>query len=395
DYHIVNRHYPAPFPCEDITGFKVGYDTINDVQISHGIDTKMPYLNFNGTLYQYGKLGSKQIDECLTESTLDTIYDLNNVYGIDEYSLYNYSNFENAHSDIDRYEILRHVHNLYQNKDSIAIVKILQDLKSICKKYNISEQLYPSKITNAILKQNLNKQQLVSVGFYDYKKNERIPSASDAVVEAPVDYSKPALPNPNEIKKNIEYNYSIDINSFSTITENVEKINEELGTNQIFKSNFWAIVFLSLGFSLFFVLVKYIQLKNLIIGIVIAAILMAIIGLFGIVNNISKEKSILALGVFYCTIIICVGLYVLYSNNVKKAIASKWMVSLYTSILCILPVSIILVREITSSEITVKCQSYTSTIYLYEFNPWQFLLSELIAVFFIFMWMRKIHAKVE
>jgi len=398
DYHIKNRNYPEPFPCEDITGFTIGYDTVDNVSISHGIDTKKPYLNFNGSLYQYGKLRSKDIDECHTEPTLDTIYDLNKIYGIDEYSLYNFSNFENTNNTVDIDYILKQVHHWYQNRDSIAIAKTIQDLKNICKKYNISEQLNPAKMTSAILKQNLNKQQLISAGFYDYKLNDGIPSSVDVATEATVVSASADTGNENNdnsIKKNIDYNYSIDMNSFATITENVEKINNDLGTNQIFKSNFWLVVFLSFGFALFFVMVKYIPLKELIIGIVIAAVLLAVVGLIAITNNINNERSTLSLGVFYSAVIICIGLYGIYSTNIKKALVSKWMVSFYTSILCIIPLTIVLVREITSSEVIAKCQTYTNTVYLYEFNPWQFLISALIAVFFIFKLMRRVHAKVE
>ena len=400
DYNISKRSYPDPFPFEDIKNITIGYDSINGVVRKYGTDYKQPYITLNGTDYQFGTKKEIRIDSCTTDIVLDKIYDVSKIYGISEYSLYNYSDFETRkrkYIDNDDdfmpeengYDNLALIHKWYQAKDSQAIAKTIQALKDICTKYKISEQLYPQKMANAILKQDLNKQELVRVGFYDYKKN----IASD------FDNSAPGIDDNNSGKgksfREIEYNYSVNITAFESLKNNVSTLKNRMGTNHILALELWIVLTVSLAFAMFLIMVKYIPLKDLIIGIFVAAVLATILTLFFTISNIYREKATLSISIIYAALIILVGLYGLFTKGIRKQLLTKWFIALVIAILGIFPMAWYFIRQSTAKEVYQKCQIYSDTVYLFEFKPWHFIVMELVATFIIFRLLRKLHGKAE
>ena len=403
DYLITKRSYPEPFPCAEISGFVVGYDSINSYEKKHGIVTTKPYVFLNGTSYQFGKTTEKRIDSCKSETVLDSIFDVSKVYGLAEYSLYNYSG-ENINSNYRNYnaveqeekdELTKKIHKWYKTKDSAAIAKTIEDVKLVCKKYNISELLDAKKMASAGLQQDLNKQQLVRTGYVDYK-NEDIENTA-YINPVAVDDGKDYL-NKTDItrKAEIKYNYYVDIPTFNTLQENVASIYDDMGTNQLYKQFLWAIIFASLCFALFFVMVKYIPLKDLIIGIFVAGVLATILSLYAAFTKYYRDENVLlGISIFYTAIIIFIGVYGIYSNAIKKHLLTKWFVALSISILAMVPMLLFFIREKTSSEIARRCSLFTETVYAYELSSWQFLVFGLVSVFIIFRLLRRLHAKVE
>ena len=286
-------------------------------------------------------------------------------------------------------ENLAIIHKWYQTKDSVAIAKTIQSLKDICTKYKISEQLYPQKMASGILKQDLNKQELVRVGFYDYKEeNHTNNSGSDYVTSA-----KDAVTN--NVISEIEYNYSVNISEFESIKKNVSELKDGMGTNHLKSEGLWIILIVSLVFSMFLIMVKYIPLKDLIIGIFVAAVLATVLALFFTISNIYREKATLSISIIYATLIILVGLYGLFTKGIKKLLLTKWFVALVLAILTIFPMLFYYIRLSTAKEVYQKCSEYSDTVYLFEFKPWHFIVMELVATFIIFRLLRKLHGKAE
>jgi hypothetical protein len=407
DYYIKNRSYPEPFPCEDIENFIIKHDSINDIDIRHNIDYAKPYVTINGNSFQFGKLSTKRIDSCKTKEVLDTIYDVSKVYGLAQYSFYNYSgselrgnrkyidesNFVEDEVDLQ----LEKIHSWHKNKDSVSITKTIQSVKDICKKYQINEMLNPMKMASGGLKQDLNVQQLVRTGFVDYKDNIS-DSAKDAVEDA-VGVVTSSEDGGNINKAQIEFNYFADLPEFTTIKENVETLQDEMGTKQLYTNAFWVLFFGSIIAAMFLLLVKYIPVKDLIIGIFVALVLVALLALYVATTERfedgNSETRVLRVCLFYAALIMGVGFYGFYSNGIKKALLTKWFVGFGAATLAFFPALLFYIQQKLYKEVLVDCQTYTSKIYNFEVAPWQFLVLGLLSIFIIFTMLRKLYAKVE
>jgi hypothetical protein len=410
DYVITNRSYPEPFPCDEVSDLVIGHDSINDFEIKHSIDYKKPYVELDGSLYQFGKISQEKVDDCNTKEVLDTIYDVSKIYGLARYSIYNFSGKElrsnrkyvnetaliGEEKDVE----LEKIHNWQKNKDSNAIAKTIQIVKDICKKYNINEQLYPMKMATAGLKQNLNEQQLIRTGFKDYKGYtigedvaiDTAPGAVTAVREAD-DNDKI-----NGVSQ-IDYNYFVDIPKFTTLKDNVENLEEEMGTKQLKRETLWILILGSLFFSFCFVMLKYITLKDLIIGVFVAGVLLALLALYiGTTEKFKEgngENRIMRAALIYAALIMGVGFYGFFSNAIKKQLLTKWFIAFATAIFAFPTILLIYIRENSFTEVVKTCETYATKIYSFEFSPWQFLVLALISIFIIFTMIKKMYAKVE
>ncbi len=406
DYKITNRSYPQPFPCEEISNFVIGRDTINDYDIRHGIDYQKPFITLEKNQYQFGKLSQKQIDPCNTKEILDTIYDVSKIYGLAEYSLYNYSatndgnrKYIDEQTNIPEEEDLQleKIHNLHTKKDSVTIAKIIQNVKDICTKYKIKEQLYPMKMATAGLKQNLNVQQLIRTGYQDHTNYISDPSAvisavAEAVTTVDEDDNNKTLPQ-------IEYNYFANLPDFTTLYQNVENLEQDMGTKQLSSFALWALIMGSLFAAFVLVMVKYIALKDLIIGIFVAGVLAAILGLYLATTERNSygdtEIRIARVCLFYAAIIICVGLYGIFSNAIKKQLLTKWFVAFGGATIAFFPLLLFYIREKSYKEVMHNCETYPTKIYAFSLEPWHFVGLALLSAFIIFIMLRKLYAKVE
>ena len=404
DYRITNRSYPEPFPCEEISDFVTGKDTLNDIDIRHNIDYKKPYITLNDNTYQFGKTRQVLIDSCNNKEVLDTIYDVSKIYGLAELSLYNYAgsklgnnrkyiNEPNIVQEEDDLE-LQKIHDLHKNKDSVGIAKKIQTVKDICTKYGIKEQLNPMKMATAGLKQDLNTQPLIRTGFQDYTNytSDQIGmtgAAAGAVSNVDNDNSQ----------LQIDYNYFADLPKFTTLQENVESLEEDMGTKQLNSFALWALIFGSLFAAFVLVMVKYIALKDLIIGVFVAGVLAAILGLYIALTERNSygetESRIAGACLIYATIIICIGLYGIFSNAIKKVLLTKWFVAFGAATIAFFPLLLLYIREKSYKEVLQNCETYPTKIYAFEFEVWHFIGLALLSAFIIFIMLRKLYAKVE
>ena len=408
DYKITNRSYPQPFPCEEISDFVIGRDTINDHDIRHGIDFQKPHINFQmGGVFQFGKLTQKRVDSCNTKEVLDTIYDVSKIYGLSEYAFFNFSgsNYEgsakyneeqNNIQDEEDYQ-LEKMHNLYKNKDSVAIAKIIQNVKNICTKYRIKEQLYPMKMATAGLKQNLNEQQIIRTGYQDYLINkpdqaEMLSAAAGAVTTVDNDDN-------SNTRAQIEFNYFVNLPAFTTLYQNVGNLEQDMGTKQLTTYALWALILGSLFAAFVLVMVKYIALKDLIIGIFVAGVLAAILGLYIAFTERNSygdnDIRVARVCLFYAAIIICVGLYGFFSNAIKKQLLTKWFVAFGGATIAFFPLLLFYIRQKSYKEVIHNCDTYPTKMYDFSLEPWHFVGLALLSAFIIFIMLRKLYAKVE
>lgn len=403
EYHIEKRSYPKPFPLDEISDFVVGYDSINEINILHGIDYSKPFVTLNKNQYQFGQLENQKIDSCFEKEYIKSIDDVSNVYGLAEYSIYNFDNtFINdvINKRYDYENTVSSIHKLMLEKDKNAIENHLQNLANICKKYDISYELNPSKMATTILNQNLDSQQLISTGFYDYKEQNH---SNNSNISSAVEAESAAATVEDEYhsyKNGINYNYSVDLQKFARIAENTTSLNEELGYHQFSNNVLWFLIIASFFASLFLVAVKYIELKELLIGAVIVGILGTILSLciyFLVEKNYSTNHEInsMIIAIFYAIIIIVVGVVGLYSKNIKKSNLTKWFLAMSISILCVLPTILLLIRELSKYKKMIPCEINASTEYYFDFGQWHFILLELIGTAIIFFLMRKIHSKTD
>jgi hypothetical protein len=411
DYEIKSRSYPEPFPCTEVSNFVIGYDSTNEIDIRHGIDYKKPYVELGRNIYQFGLTSQKRVDDCNTKEVLDSIYDVSKIYGLAEYSLYNYSGSELGRNrkHINEYNVepeeddveLEKIHSWQKNKDSVAIAKVIQTVMDICKKYNINEQLNPMRMASAGLKQNLNQQQLIRTGFKDYKDHILDQSSAvDTAVRSAI--SAVGVSDDNDAINGIpqiDYNYFVDLPKFTELKNNVESLTENMGTKQLKTQIFWALVLGSLFVAFCFVMLKYLQLKDLIIGVFVAGVLMALLALYiGVTNNHeygNDNNRMMVAAILYSGLILGVGFYGFFSTAIKKQLLTKWFVAFGVAMFAFPAVLVLFIREHSYTEVAKHCENYPTKIYAFEITPWLFFGMALLCIYVIFTMLRKMYAKVE
>jgi hypothetical protein len=342
DYHIENRNYPKPFPLDEVSDFVVGYDSINEINILHGIDQTKLFITLNGNEYQFGNLDYQILDTCNNKEFIKSIEDISEVYGLAEYSVYNFDKtFIGTVGNVqNNYEnIVAKVHKAMLENDNKTIENILQDLCNLCQKYNIGYELNPAKMASIILNQDLDEQQLISTGFYDYREQNRINNSSNHNPEEAVATASEEV---RAYKNGINYNYSVDLQKFANISDNTTALNSDLGFRQLTKETFWVLIFFSLFGSMFLTFAKYIELKELLIGAVIVGILSTILSLciyFLVERSYSPNRNIdsIIIAIIFAGIVIAIGLKGIYSKTTQKSALTKWFLAMSISILCVLP----------------------------------------------------------
>jgi hypothetical protein len=411
DYEIKSRSFPEPFPCEEISDFVIGYDSTNDFEIKHRIDYKKPYVDLGRRgLYQFGKIKQERVDDCKTKEVLDTIYDVSKIYGLAEYSLYNYSgsqlrgnrkyiNEYNTEPEEDDVE-LEKIHNWQKNKDSVSIAKAIQNVMDICKKYSIKEQLNPIKMASAGLKQNLNEQQLIRTGFIDYQTYRLGEDIDRDVAASSVSVASDG--NGNDVINGIpqiDYNYFVDIPKFTTLKDNVENLTENMGTLQLKTQILWALILGSLFAAFCFVMLKYLVLKDLIIGVFVAGVLMALLALYIAATERHRygnsENRIMIASLFYTALILGIGFYGFFGNAIKKQLFTKWFVAFGVAMFAFPSILLLYIREHSYTEVVKNCDINPTKIYAFEFTPWLVFGVALLCIYIIFTMIRKMYAKVE
>lgn len=416
DYRIENRSYPNPFPLDELSDFVVGYDTVNGISQYHGIDESKPYINFNGNLYQFGEKEMIDIDSCRTKEVIKSYTDVSSVYGLAEYSLFNFSRlyiqaevpsgvsiFDRRNYDYDQTQsidneyntIAPQIHQMYRNKDVQAVEKTIANLISICKQYGINHTLDAHKIAATVIQQDLNTQTLIHTGMFDYKEMNGENGVTYAPVAEGAAMAEVAVARAS--KGNIEYNYYADLPKLSNMITNANTLDNDMGVKYLRTDFVWFWIIFSMSFAFVLIITKYVHFKEILIGAVIAGILCAFFGVVSFLGffsfNRSDDSGFIAFGIFYLMAIISVGIYFMTVKNANKSFAMKWFIPMTSAILLILPLIYGYIYEICKYEVKEKCSDYSSFHHYFDPHPLHILGLELIAIGIIFALLRKIHAK--
>lgn len=404
-YRIDNRVYPIPFPLRELSNVVTQYDTVNHIDEVHGINYEEPYLNFDGDLYQFGHVKNVQLDSCTSIEKIVDYVDVSKVENIEEHSLYNFNDLYIFKKEEDIYkkefqdgvddssykhgyiEIAPTIHKVYKDRDQKAIEEILSNLVKCCKKYNVAQQLDPHKMSKAVLEQNLDKNILIHTGFFNFKDKEFYQETSQENTDAG-GFGRREL-------KSINYNYYVDMPSFANINRNYFDLKNRTGLNNLLDKSVWAWIYLSMFFSLSFILFKFLQIKELIIGAVISGILTALYSSIFLIRRFqifNSELQVLKFSIIYLLIIITIGIVLMYKESISKPIATKWFLPTSISIVFLPIVIYIFLYELTAKELVSICGN-TMTTHTFEIELNMIFLIELISLFFIFKFFRKLQAK--
>lgn len=390
-YRIENRIYPAPFPLEELYSIEIGYDSINSTPIYNRIQYDKPYLSFNGDEFQFGRTEYIDIDSCTQKRKIKEYIDVSKGYGIEEFSVYNFSSLfiepsegEDEETYLQRW--IPEIHKIYKENDSHAVAKILNNLEQLCIQYQISNQLNPEKMSRDIFIQNLEDVQFVSTGFYDYKKEEP-PTNSTNIEDSRM----------GKIKSS-PYLYSVDLEKFSNIIRNSKELRSKMGSNYLFDETAWFWIFFSMIASIIFIFTKYIPFKEILIGAVITGILSTLYGVLlgiGIIPAIHFDVRYLFATFIYLILIISIGIRFVYKKSISRSLATKWFTPLIFSLIVLFPVFNQFILEFTKGGVAVPCSDYKQSVYLYDVKPIHIFLMELITIQILFSLLRRLRSKAD
>jgi hypothetical protein len=416
-YHVLNRSYPKPFPLKDIRDFQTGYDSVNDIAILHGVKKEFPYITLQGTDYQFGLYKEVDIDSCHTTTEIEQIVDVSSVPNMKEYSLFNfsslYSNYntynyavpvlyqENEYQQLKSgiaetsksYEsnVAPAVHRLYETRDSAGIVAVLQQLENICAAYRIDCNLNLPKMSHAILKQDLDTEQLISVGFFDQDD-------FDQGIAAAVDAAATEVDGNRAVRRNIAYNYNADMVRFNSLVNSKESLESRMGYTQLFDFDFWALLYWSLAVGFILLLCKFTSLRSMLIGLVISGVVATVIACIQYVivtgtNSDDVESYMLAGLVVLIGTTLAIGTLSILRPTVPKRISYLAFPSTVISWLAWPSLLFGFIYDITATQTKMPCNDYLTKVYPFEMQPVYFLVLILISVQVVFYLFRRLHSK--
>lgn len=419
DYYILNRAYPAPFPLDDISNFELGYDTITELPIKHGIDRTKPFVTINDIPFQFGHIKTILPDSCTTKQIIQDIVDVSSVYGLEEYSLLNFNrtyvqypeigygeftmrnNLNNmgGSDSVNRQALLSTWHTLYRNKDKNGIQKILENLVVVCNRYRIPHQLNPEKMTRDILLQDLVKTQLVRTGFYDYHDLVHgVANSTSSTVNKNYETQDKYVE-----RENRDDNYSVDLEQFANMARNRTQLQFRMGWRHLQANEMWAFLFVSMAMAMALLLFKYVQTRVILLGVIIAGIIGS---LFGVLFYLAdkhihdnqqghKDTMLWFLSMAVVVAIFSMSLISIYSGKIKKRIAELGFVSAVFSSIFLPMLLLIGIMLLSSYQQKDPCSDYMSTLHRFEPQPWQFAVGALLSVQLIFMLLRRLQGKME
>lgn len=390
-YHIKNRSYPAPFPAEELSNIMIGSDLAKEVV--HGIHESKPWVVLNNHVYQFGHTRRDEKDSCRSTRLVTEYVDVASVYGLAEYSLYNFSSLyiESQHTYTNQADrspqtdsiffttIAPQIHQWQKNRDAKAIEHALQDVVDICRQYKISCKFDPAKMAATGLRQDIKEHQQMYTRFNDeFAEAENPPNIEEEL-------------NPENLPK--EY-YSVDLQKFETMVRNVEALESKTGSAQVNTEMAWLWVFLSLIFAYILLMLKYVHIREILIGVVVCGMLIALFSLYYFVALDGSDflATSFAVAAFLLLIIVC-GFAIIWNSKASKSFIVKVFVPLSTALLIIFPIFYACFVEASTYQAANPCFGFETKVYLVDVKPWHFILLELPALQIIFALMKKIQGR--
>lgn len=419
EYQIKQRCYPAPFPLSlvhlvnkkaypsnhtklpaemavDETAAAVATDAdraIEDDALRYKIDYSKPHLILNGAVYQFGTYKEVKIDSCTTNNQIDSIYDVSNVYGIHQYSIYNFSNVfisKNNSSDEYRNDIAPTVHRWLINKNEDSIQKVLIAFSKILNKYDIKHKYDPAVLANLAINLNLDelKAGLIGESYGNYYRDDVVEYPADAAASDSQD-----LFSDSQTYKLVQQckQYRIDYYALTKVYRNQDTV----VSNKMDDAYFWIILYSCFSLAMLVLAGKFTNLANILIAAVIAGALLLLY--FFIVISILKYDSNdfdNAISAFIYTTLIAIVCFIIGNSQLfNKWIRDKALLLLYIS----MPIIFFLINMIIhySTKYTKVFCGSRSTYYSYELTPTNCFVAILLSLIPVYYLVRKWKAKPE
>jgi hypothetical protein len=400
DYYITNRVYPDPFPLKEINDFYVGFDTVEDKEITHGIDHKEPYVSLNGNEYQFAITYDTTID-CEVHTYIRKIKDINKVAGISEFSILNFNRvfLSYARNHGFSYDsIAPKVHDIYLGKNKAAIQSNLQELKNICAAFQIDNNLDPIAITNLIFEQDLNKKQLIKTELRssNRKSNASIDVAAESsqIAEANGGNDRMLMSLRNRNIEMFHGNFYADLHPIQNIYQNLFAFEDDGYT--CFYENFAYYILAILGMVFFFIIIKHMEIVNLLMGLLYGFLLSTIFVVMNILMGNKSGDGFLISGIIYLLLFLFACLFLGFKKQkLSKRNNLRLFLPVSISMQMILPLIAYYIQDITKVIDPNPCNSEVLRINTFELGIWHLILNEFIAFACIFWYLRALHASKE
>lgn len=405
-YEIEQRTYPEPFPLDEISDFVTGKDS-QDKDILHGIDSTKPFITLGITDYQFGIVLDSNIDECRSFKYIDTIVDIEKVYGLSKYSAYNFSeNFRdeetfmvrnsnggmpNLNSAVDKVgqiknlDLIKNTHKWMLEKNERAIQDAIQKVNDICKKYDIYTDLRPAKIAHDVFVQDIEVKQLIEVqrsnnSTFDDIEGENINNEDTSIKDSHAKI------------------YHLGLNEFGSLVDNFSLLRLHGGWLKLYSKDYSFLVFISFFLAFALVILKHIHFVMILIGIVISAILSGLFSILGIVTGIFKENDnvkMLLLSLIFVAIVLAISYYLQRSKKISKKISGftylPFVISSAIFIGCLFTAAV----QLSIRAVYNKCSGLTDYHPTYSVQLWQVYIAVFTLISFAFYLLKRFHAKPE
>ena len=373
NYNIEERSYPKPFPLTNLLKKNI-YSEVNSDNSTYDLNYKKPYTIFGTGYYQFGTTKEIKVS-CITKTIIDSIYDVNKVYGLKEYSIYNFSTIlvnGNLPSIDTNYSYASHVapriHYLMLTANKAAVVALLDSFSAICKQYQIINTTVNEEITTAALSNtSINNEGRIRV-----------------ITTSP----------------NFNYDNTYPTNYFDKSSLIELYSNYENAINKPFKWNDLLIVILiAMAISYVLVIGKFTTALNILLGfvfsgvIIIVGLLLAFLILFSIDNN--SNNRILFFCATYSGFIVVISYLVANSTNVGLWWRSKFAVIAYLSFPTFAMFLLGCIYPSDNYVPAINCEPSTYTDPKFTPQLWHFIVIAMLTLIPAFIFVKKQIAKPE
>jgi hypothetical protein len=404
DYYLVNRVYPAPFPLKEIKNFYVGFDSIEEREITHGIDHKEPFITLNGNEYQFATTYDTTFD-CELHTYIKEIKDVSKTVGLTEFSVLNFNRVLLNYSRNSNYSydsFAPYVHDLYLSKNTSVIKANLQSLKSICEEFYIENDLDADAISKLVFEQDLNKKQLIKT---ELRSSDRKTNSSSVVyteTEAAVAPEDNATGSNDRMLMTLRNNkvemyrgnFYADLHAFQNIYQNLNSY-EDAGYTFLFKNIAFFIIVL-FGIVFFFIIIKHIQVANLLMGVLYSFLISTLFVVLNLLLDNKSGEDYLISGIFYLLLFLFGSIFLGYKREqLTKRNNMRLFLPVSIAMQMILPLIAYYIQDITKVIDPNPCNSYPIRIVTFELGVWHLILNQCIAFTFMFWYLRALHASKE
>ncbi len=359
-FNIENRSYPKPFPLS-VLGYSVLSKSGADVEeakegdsaSSPRIDSTKPYVTLDERMYQFGTLVHQKDknDTCNTKPVLKDIKNVNGIYGLALYSVYNYSpqwNYPSLLSDTT--EWYRIFHSKLINWDNIDLEEDLN--------WFIQNELDP-----------------------DYRNNIDV----SVVVSTVLSLSSSTILF--SYFDDLEY---ISTQSMETKYSNYNSAFSNLGYKSFSKEVPWILLIVSIIIALVLLLSKYVPIIPFILSVVLSNVLfftlmMLLVLLSYAIHSFDEELMIYYTATFYTLLILSIS-YIQLSKDRNQKRAYYLIVPASTAAI-VFPMLVYYI--VNKYSFTLDPCTDLRTVAMWTIHSWHMVLLMLLSSFYIFFLIKK------